>query len=547
MSPLSADLEIAVAGEDSAPGLSLIDSRVTPYTTLADAADVVRTHHGRQHSALSGSDSTDLGAARAADTVDELWPMVVLADLDSCPDPEAAEELAEVLQQEPRTATAIITSGHMLAEAAAVWVLDTDDEVHPVPGTDLHCRLVAFSDEEYADVVESALTSNSETDLAPDEPSPTPDPLAKDNDAPAAADSVPAARESGSLFARLANLEDDSPVPHLQGACAPAAAHHEEDAATEAAEPSAEAAGPAVPQTDATSPSHIVLPATTAINRVNARLPEPVSPPAPVPQEPAPTSALDSPQPPAGEDAADGPLVRVLGPVNVTGARGHIDSNRRTVATELVSWLALRTDGATRHELDEVIAPGGGRVENNTRNGRVREVRRWLGDEYYPKLNEQPDRKHRLVGVACDWHQFQDLTTQAARAGGDEGRAMLRRALDLVQGRPFTGIPPRRYVWAEALTQNMISAVVDVADDLAARCLAARDPQGALWASGRGLDTAREREVLWRHRFEALAQLGAHDELEAAIQQLNQYLLDADLPMERETEETIRRLDAVRR
>lgn len=260
-----------------------------------------------------------------------------------------------------------------------------------------------------------------------------------------------------------------------------------------------------------------------------------------------PTSAADSPQRPAGEDAADGPLVRVLGPIDVTGARGHIESNRRTVATELVSWLALRTDGATRHELDEVIAPGGGRVENNTRNGRVREVRRWLGDEYYPKLNEQPDRKHRLVGVACDWHQFQDLTTQAARAGGDEGRAMLRRALELVQGRPFTGIPPRRYVWAEALTQDMISAVVDVADDLAARCLAARDPRGALWASGRGLDTAREREALWRHRFEALAQLGAHDELEAAIQQLNQYLLDADLPMERQTEETIRRLDAVRR
>ncbi|MFE6153643.1 LysM peptidoglycan-binding domain-containing protein [Streptomyces sp. NPDC057889] len=544
VSPLSADLEIAVAGEDSTPGLSLIDSRVTPYTTLADAADIVRTHHGRQHSALSGSDSTDLRAARAADTVDELWPMVVLADLDSCPDPEAAEELAEVLRQEPRTATAIITSGHMPAEAETVWVLDTDDEVHPVPCTALHCRLVAFSDEEYADVVESALTSNAETDLAPDEESPTPAPLAKDNDAPAAADSVTAARESGSLFARLANLEEDSPVPHLQGVSAPAAAHHENDAATEAAEPSAEEAGPAVPQTDATSPSHLVLPATTATTRVNARLPAPVSPAL---QEPALTSTVDSPQPPADEDAGGGPLVRVLGPVNVTGARGHIESNRRTVATELVSWLALRTDGATRHELDEVIAPGGGRVENNTRNGRVREVRRWLGDEYYPKLNEQPDRKHRLVGVACDWHQFHDLTTQAARAGGDEGRAMLRRALDLVQGRPFTGIPPRRYVWAEALTQNMISAVVDAADDLAARCLAARDPRGALWASGRGLDTAREREVLWRHRFEALAQLGAHDELEAAIQQLNQYLLDADLPMERETEETIRRLDAVRR
>ncbi|MEK0097754.1 LysM peptidoglycan-binding domain-containing protein [Streptomyces sp. A475] len=558
VSPLSKDLEIAVAGEASAPGLSLIDSCVTLYTTLTEAADVVHSHHGRQHAALSGSDRTDLGAARAADTVDELWPMIVLADLDSCPDPEAAQQLAEIWQQEPRTASAIITSGseRMPAEAEAVWVLDTDDEVHPVPGTDLHCRLVAFSDEEYADVVESALTSNSQNDVVPGEPSATSVPLAnakaEDNDAPAAsavpagAEWVPAARESGSLFARLAHLDDDSPAD-LQGASAPATAHLEDDAGAQAAEPYAQTAGPPVPQADATSPSRIVLPATTAIARAGARLPEPAGTPAPVPRERAPGRALAGPLPPAGEDAADGPLVRVLGPIDVTGARGHIDSNRRTVATELVSWLALRTDGASRHELDEVIAPGGGRVENNTRNGRVREVRRWLGDTYYPKLNEQPDRKHRLVGVACDWHQFQDLTLQAARAGGDEGRTLLRRALELVRGRPFTGIPPRRYVWAENLTQDMISAVADAADDLAARCLAAGDPQGALWAAGRGLDTGREREVLWRHRFEALAQLGAHDELETAILQLNQYLLDADLPMEGETEETIRRLDAVRR
>ncbi|MFD3475868.1 hypothetical protein [Streptomyces sp. NPDC058695] len=38
-----------------------------------------------------------------------------------------------------------------------------------------------------------------------------------------------------------------------------------------------------------------------------------------------------------------------------------------------------------------------------------------------------------------------------------------------------------------------------------------------------GAVTGREREVLWRHRSQALAQLGAHDELEAAIQQLNQH------------------------
>ncbi|MFJ9084339.1 hypothetical protein ACIRJS_40700 [Streptomyces sp. NPDC102340] len=82
---------------------------------------------------------------------------------------------------------------------------------------------------------------------------------------------------------------------------------------------------------------------------------------------------------------------------------------------------------------------------------------------------------------------------------------------------------------------------------VAARCLEAGDAEGALWAAGRGLDADREREVLWRHRFEALAALGAHAELEAAIPQLSQYLLEADLSMEPATEEVIRRLDAIRR
>ncbi|MFD8690755.1 LysM peptidoglycan-binding domain-containing protein [Streptomyces sp. NPDC059651] len=549
VSPLSQDLEIAVAGEDSAPGLSLIDSCVTPYTTLAEATNVVRAHHDRQHSALSGSDSIDLGAARAADTVEELWPMIVLADLDSCPDPQAAENLAQVLQQEPRTATAIITSGHQPTEAAAVWVLDTDDDTHPVPGTALHCRLVAFSDEEYADVIESALTSSSETDIEAARPSPGPTPAAKDGPAPAATDPAPApAGRTDSLFARLTDLEGGSPAVHPQRTSVPTAADHEPDTGTEAG-PLTKPTDPADPQEDASSPSRIVLPATTPVARVNSRLPEPASPPAtealPPPEA---TGADNSREEPAGQETAAGPVVRVLGPVDVTGAHGHIDSNRRTVATELVSWLALRTDGATRHELNEVIAPGGGRVENNTRNARIREVRRWLGDDnYYPKVNDQPDRKHRLAGVTCDWHQFQNLTHQAAGTDSNEARTLLRQALELVRGRPFTGIPPRRYAWAQTLTQDMISAVVDVADDLAALCLEAGDAQDALWAAGRGLDSGREREVLWRHRFEALARLGAHDDLETAIRQLEQYLLDAGLTMEPETEETICRLDAVRR
>lgn len=64
----------------------------------------------------------------------------------------------------------------------------------------------------------------------------------------------------------------------------------------------------------ASSPSDVVLPAVKAAPRVSARIP--------LPAEPA-------------QDAE--PLVRVLGPVEVQGARGNVASNRRTLSLELTA------------------------------------------------------------------------------------------------------------------------------------------------------------------------------------------------------------------
>lgn len=67
----------------------------------------------------------------------------------------------------------------------------------------------------------------------------------------------------------------------------------------------------------------------------------------------------------------------------------------------------------------------------------------------------------------------------------------------------------------------MISAIVDAAHELAERCLATRDPRGALWAATKGLDAAPEMESLYRILFQAYAAVGDRDSLERAAAKLD--------------------------
>ncbi|MFD6243427.1 MULTISPECIES: hypothetical protein [Streptomyces] len=144
----------------------------------------------------------------------------------------------------------------------------------------------------------------------------------------------------------------------------------------------------------------------------------------------------------------------------------------------------------------------------------------------------------------CDWDAFQNL---AAAHTGDlaERQERLRRAL--VRGRPFSGVPARRYSWSEDIVQEIITAVVHVADELADLRLRESDGRGALWAATRGLQVAREAEQLWRQRFRAHALLGEERELEAATRSMEAILLDLGYAMEAETSDTLRLLQMAKR
>ncbi|WP_395366982.1 LysM peptidoglycan-binding domain-containing protein [Streptomyces sp. YH02] len=572
LSPLG-QADVLVAGEDTAPGLSLLDTqRVQPHQNLASAAAAAGAHHADQQQLMADVDLADLFHARVSDDAEEFQPLVVLCDLDTCPAPEAMSRLDDILGAEPLSSTAVITSGAQPARAAAseVWEIDTDAPVLAVPNTSLHCVLSMCSDDEYADILTLALTADSPTGV----PAAAPVPLARllPGLEPATASAPSPELGSGtggaapSLLSVLADLDED---PEDAG-------EEEEDQEEEwseaggetvaeasvTASPSSSAAGatggsasviPVVPVLPASAaPGHVVLPTSRALPQISVRLPSPVAPNPPT-QPPGTTPA------PAGSPGAelpdvdfpqDRPVVSILGTVEVTGARGTVDSNRRTRAMELAAFLVLHP-GATAPQIDEVLSPRGGLTNPKTRNTRLRDVRRWLGlddvgQPFFRRMTKHAEG-HRLVGVECDWIQFQLLYDVALQVPREQGQGMLRGALELVRGRPFSGVNSTYYSWAEPIVEDINDKVVNSASLLANWYLEAGDGPGALWAASRGLEVAREREELWRHRFRALALLGDHAGLEEAIQRLEALLVDHGWAMEEETSETIRMVQATRR
>lgn len=195
------------------------------------------------------------------------------------------------------------------------------------------------------------------------------------------------------------------------------------------------------------------------------------------------------------------PLVQVLGPVDVLHPVGTVESSKRRQLTEIAAYLALNP-GLDRHMLNEAIWPGAPALDN-TRNTALSKLRKWLGADpdgadYVPRVIEDGYRLH--PDVRTDWHLFQQLLPQGPAAASTPA---LAAALELVQGKPFAGTNPRRYAWAERDRQEIISAIVDVAHELARRALLEPDATLARSAAAAGLQADPGAELLWRDALKA--------------------------------------------
>jgi len=226
--------------------------------------------------------------------------------------------------------------------------------------------------------------------------------------------------------------------------------------------------------------------------------------------------------------APDGPQVQLLGTVDLLNCRGEVESNRRNTLLEIAAWLILNP-GKTRHELDFDLW-NGQRILAKGRNAHMSRLRGWLGrDPMLPANHPQSPYLPPVTNgiyvfgpkVTSDWSQFQDLYRQGMDSSGAQADLALAHALALVRAHPFLGVEKYKYVWIGHHVEEMISAIIDVADELARRRLALRDFRGAAAAASAGLTVDQQSDRLLGSLLTVHSESGDREQLNRTIHQIH--------------------------
>ncbi|MGW4890719.1 LysM peptidoglycan-binding domain-containing protein [Kitasatospora sp. NPDC004240] len=566
-------------------------ARIDHKPSLAEAIPELIAHDAMQRGVL-GEDSS-LFEARLGDGGDTWTPKILLSP--TAPEEPEAEALVDLLSSRPRTAVAVVTSAADALDLPGAWTLPAAPAGPIVlPGLDLSITLQRLEDEAYGPLLELLGTANRTDDVPapawthpphgapePNGPSRVPDRAALPPDAVPAAvaeqdgeseevgsEPVTVSVSTGSSglatsvpgFSALAPSVTGAAFPHL-----PAADESmdeelppepEDDFGNDPdADPFEEAlnevlqeqAGPELYEAGPDGGSEEGEQTGGYDDSASALAQETVAGPV-LPAEPALTpritavtsnvlAALNTPpDPPAA------PQIRVLGSVDVIGTLGKVESNRRNGLTEIAAWLVLHP-GSNRHELDEAIWPGQ-RILADTRNTNISKLRTWLGrDPLLPPDDPQgaylPPISGGVYGfndqVTSDWTQFQELYLFGMHRSGTEADIALAHALALVRGRPFSDIDQSKYAWAEYPIQEMLSAIVDVAHELATRRLAVRDYRAAGTAASKGLLCDPQSELLYRDLITLYSETGDRAGLERTAQQLARIAVESGCDSSPET------------
>ena len=203
--------------------------------------------------------------------------------------------------------------------------------------------------------------------------------------------------------------------------------------------------------------------------------------------------------------ADDCPLPRLtlLGPVKAR-TRGTPLALRKPYMTAVLAYLSTRPHGATPDELADAMNVSVGKAR-----AYAKVIREWLGtnprtgDPHLPDARRAPEAQSRGVGV----YQVQDLLVDAdlfrrlrvrGQSRGAEGLPDLVRALDLVQGPPFSQVRADAWSWlyeGDRLDHHLTCAVVDVAHLVITHALHTGDIRTARAAVRTALRAAPAEEV----------------------------------------------------
>ena len=176
-------------------------------------------------------------------------------------------------------------------------------------------------------------------------------------------------------------------------------------------------------------------------------------------------------------ESSERPRISVLGPVGLRfGTHGDpvATSKRKPFYVELAIYMALHPQGVTTEEVSDALQISKDRVRRD-----MSVLRGALGvnpqdgtqflPESYRSAAATRDRNvnaYQLQGVLLDADLFRRLRARGEAQGGVEGSRDLRRALQLVTGRPFDQMRVGGGVWlSEGQRFDIIfsAAIVDVA------------------------------------------------------------------------------------
>lgn len=583
--PVAGHLEVTALGQ-TVPGLeTAVPERVARAADIAAATAELTAHTSDQRSALNDLGADSPRAARLSNDAGDWTPHIVLAE--QLPDGTTTENLLSTLTEQPRTASAILTASTTADLPDEAWTLNCQDPsaLVALPHSGLLVRLQTLDDDRFHDAIELLTTADTDADV-PAAPV-SPDPLEDNSEG---LDGLPdeyAALEQEALDNGVSGPTAETPAAQPGAPAIPVTKKKETDAGESLADvlsqDEEDADGTAeVPNA---GPADVALalatPCAIPASAVHATIPAPAEPESdnrtadeapgealadvlannaatdPASALPSPVSVRrisnpDTPQngKPIMEEGANrsGPSIVLLGPLVIEGANGRVDSNRKSVATELLAFLALHP-GSDHHAVDAALWPTS-RVNKEMRNAVISRARSWLGtdadgNQHLPRVQNTPDKRYRLgPHVSCDWLDFQRHARQGLADTGEDGDLALMRALSLIQGRPFAGTDPQRYTWAEPIIQEMVSAITDVATELSTRRREAGDTQSALWAARQGLAAIEESETLFRALFLALHAAGDIDALRQAAARLRRIndSIGGGVEMEADTAELLRNL-----
>lgn len=246
-------------------------------------------------------------------------------------------------------------------------------------------------------------------------------------------------------------------------------------------------------------------------------------PPAADPEDEPSDIATTTPSSPSAT-----PVVKVLGPIHVDGPTAE---PLRPRSLEIVTFLALHPNGVDTDRLTEAIwpdqAPISSRLNNAVFRARTQFGTSPAGDPYLPHGSKGFYQLH--PDITTDLHQLHHHVDEAKKATNRSSAAdHLQKALQLVQGPPFTGVHSG-YGWVhtEGHSTHTIVAVDNTAHQLAEYALGKIQPDLATWASRQGLLASWSCEECYRNLMKAALLRNDYTAFDAIYAELTA-LVDAD-------------------